>query len=81
VECVPAACGACCATLGMLYDGYVRLSDAVHAWCGAHGLHDLKGLYEFDPDGQVWARSIADLLIRANKQAIAACIPVRARPR
>ena len=54
------------------YAGYVHLSDAVHAWCGAHGLRDLKGLYEFDPDGQMWARSMADLLIRANKQATAA---------
>ena len=54
------------------YVGYHHLSDAVHAWCGAHGLRDLKGLYEFDPDGQVWARSMADLLIRANKQATAA---------
>jgi transposase len=54
------------------YAGYVHRSDAVHAWCGAHGLRDLKGLHEFDPDGQVRARSIADLLIRANKQATAA---------
>ena len=54
------------------YAGYHHLNDAVHAWCGAHGLRDLKGLYEFDPDGQVWARSMADLLIRANKQATAA---------
>jgi transposase len=28
------------------YAGYVHLSDAVHAWCGAHGLRDLKGLHE-----------------------------------
>ena len=54
------------------YAGYDHLSDAVHAWCGAHGLRDLKGLYEFDPEGQVWARSMADLLIDANKQATAA---------
>jgi transposase len=54
------------------YAGYEHLSDAVHAWCGAHGLRDLKGLYEFDPEGQVWARSMADLLIDANKQATAA---------
>jgi transposase len=45
------------------YAGYDHLSGAVHAWCGAHGLRDLKGLYEFDPEGQVWARSMADLLI------------------
>ena len=54
------------------YAGYDHLSGAVHAWCGAHGLRDLKGLYEFDPEGQVWARSMADLLIWANKQATAA---------
>ena len=54
------------------YAGYAHLSDAVHAWCGAHGLRDLAGLYRFDPDGQVWARSMADLLIWANKQATAA---------
>jgi transposase len=54
------------------YAGYAHLSDAVHAWCGAHGLRDLGGLYRFDPDGQVWARSVADLLIWANSQATAA---------
>jgi len=54
------------------YAGYNHLSGAVHAWCGAHGLRDLKGLYELDPEGQVWARSMADLLIWANKQATAA---------
>jgi transposase len=44
------------------YAGYDHLGDALHAWCGAHGLRDLKGLHEFDPEGQVWARSMADLL-------------------
>ncbi len=38
----------------------------------AHGLRDLAGLYRFDPDGQVWARSMADLLIDANATATAA---------
>jgi hypothetical protein len=33
---------------------------------------DLCGIYEPDPDGQVWARSMADLLIWANAQATAA---------
>jgi transposase len=61
------------------YAGYQHLSGAVHAWCGAHGLRDLKGLYEFDPDGQVWARSMADLLIDANKQATAARAAGQAR--
>ena len=54
------------------YAGYYHLGDALHAWCGTHGLRDLKGLYEFDPQGQVWARSMADLLIWANRQASAA---------
>jgi transposase len=53
------------------YAGYEHLTGAVHAWCGAHGLRDLAGLYRFDPDGQVWARSMADVLIWANKQATA----------
>jgi transposase len=53
------------------YASYEHLTGAVHAWCGAHGLRDLAGLYRFDPDGQVWARSMADLLIWANKQATA----------
>ena len=44
----------------------------MHAWCGAHGLRDLAGLHRFDADGQVWARSMADLLIWANRQATAA---------
>ena len=54
------------------YKGYEHLTDALHAWCGAHGLRDLAGLYRFDPDGQVWARSMADLLIDANGTATAA---------
>ncbi len=44
----------------------------MHGWCGAHRLRDLAGLCRFDPDGQVWTRSMADLLICANKQATAA---------
>lgn len=54
------------------YAGYAHLTDALHAWCGAHGLRDLAALYRFDPEGQVWARSMADLLIRANAKATAA---------
>jgi transposase len=54
------------------YAGYDHLTDAVHAWCGARGLRDLAGLYRFDPDGQVWARAMADLLIDANAAATAA---------
>jgi transposase len=54
------------------YAGYDHLTDALHAWCGAHGLRDLAGLHRFDPDGQVWARAMADLLIDANAAATAA---------
>src|SRR6266496_4216252 len=61
------------------YKGYEHLTDALHAWCGAHGLRDLAGLYRFDPDGQVWARSMADLLIDANAKATAARAAGQAR--
>jgi transposase len=54
------------------YAGYSHLTDALHAWCGAHNLRDLRDLYTFDPAGQVWARSMADLLIDANAAATAA---------
>jgi transposase len=54
------------------YAGYAHLTDALHAWCGAHNLRDLRDLYTFDPDGQVWARSMADLLVTANAKATAA---------
>ena len=37
------------------YAGYGHLTDALHAWCGAHLLRDLKGLYDFEPDKQDWA--------------------------
>ena len=54
------------------YAGYAHLADALHAWCGAHLLRDLRDVWEFDPDGQVWASSMADLLVHANKAAGAA---------
>jgi transposase len=54
------------------YAGYSHLTDALHAWCGAHNLRDLRDLYTFDPGGQLWARSMADLLIHANAAATAA---------
>ena len=37
------------------YAGYAHLTDALHAWCGAHLLRDLKGLYDFEPGQQDWA--------------------------
>jgi transposase len=54
------------------YAGYSHLTSALHAWCGAHNLRDLRDLYTFDPGGQIWARSMADLLIHANAAATAA---------
>jgi transposase len=34
------------------YAGYRHLTDALHAWCGAHNLRDLRDLYTFDPTGR-----------------------------
>ena len=45
------------------YAGYGHLTDALHAWCGAHLLRDLKDLYEFEPEKQEWASQLAALLI------------------
>ncbi len=61
------------------YAGYDHLTAALHAWYGAHNLRDLRDLYTFDPEGQVWARSMADLLITANAQATAARAAGQAR--
>jgi transposase len=54
------------------YAGYGHLTDALHAWCGAHLLRDLKGLYGFEPQKQEWASQMADLLIEARDAAAAA---------
>jgi hypothetical protein len=52
------------------YAGYAHLVDALHAWCGAHSLRDLRAVWEADPAGQ--AGAMADLLVYANKAAGAA---------
>jgi transposase len=52
--------------------GYGHLTDALHAWCGAHLLRDLKDLYDFEPGKQDWASSMAGLLIEARDDARAA---------
>jgi len=44
------------------YGGYLHLTDALHAWCGAHLLRDLKGLHDADPEGQAWAQDMAGVL-------------------
>jgi transposase len=51
------------------HGGYGHLTDALHAWCGAHLLRDLKDLYEFEPRQQDWARQMAGLLIEARDAA------------
>jgi transposase len=56
------------------YAGYRHLSDAAHAWCGAHLLRDLKGLHDADPRGQAWALDMAQVL----RDALAATTTARA---
>jgi transposase len=51
------------------HGGYGHLTDALHAWCGAHLLRDLKDLYEFEPREQDWAQRMAGLLIEARDAA------------
>ena len=51
------------------HGGYGHLADALHAWCGAHLLRDLKDLYEFEPRAQDWAQQMAALLIEARDAA------------
>jgi transposase len=54
------------------YAGYQHFVDAVHAWCGAHSLRDLKGLHDADPTGQPGAKAMATTLIRALRETKAA---------
>jgi transposase len=54
------------------YAGYTHLTSALHAWCAAHLLRDLKDLYDFEPDRQAWASEMAVLLIDARDAAAAA---------
>lgn len=54
------------------YAGYTHLDNVLHAWCGAHLLRDLRGIHEADPEGQLWARAMADALLEANRIAQAA---------
>ncbi|MGH3683130.1 MAG: IS66 family transposase, partial [Natronosporangium sp.] len=49
------------------YAGYLHLSDADHAWCGAHLLRDLRGVHEQDPSAQSWAEHMANALLIAKK--------------
>jgi transposase len=54
------------------YAGYEHLTGALHAWCGAHLLRDLKSLYDFEPGRQDWAEGMASLLVEARDAAAAA---------
>ena len=52
------------------HQGYGHLTSALHAWCGAHLLRDLKDLCEFEPGGpQDWAEQMAALLVEARDAA------------
>jgi len=51
------------------YAGYQHLVDAVHAWCGAHLIRDLRAIHDTDQDGQVWARALAGNLLDAHHAA------------
>src|SRR5664279_2166878 len=53
------------------YAGYQHL-PAVHAWCGAHLLRDLRQVSDADPDGQRWATAMAETLTGAHRAACAA---------
>jgi transposase len=54
------------------HGGYGHLTGALHAWCGAHLLRDLRDLYQFEPGRQDWAEQMAALLIEARDTARAA---------
>jgi transposase len=57
------------------YAAYQHLSEAGHAWCGAHLIRDLRGVHETDPAGQQWAEVMAGTLLTAKRlteQAVAA---------
>jgi transposase len=51
------------------HGGYGHLTGALHAWCGAHLLRDLKDLYDFEPGQQDWAAQMAALLTEARDAA------------
>jgi len=51
------------------YSGYEHLTRALHAWCGAHLLRDLRSISDADPDGQLWATAMANTLIEAHHAA------------
>jgi transposase len=50
------------------YAGYAHL-PAIHAWCGAHLLRDLRAISDADPARQLWALAMASTLLDANQAA------------
>ena len=54
------------------YKGYSHLTEAAHAWCGAHLLRDLKDVHDAEPGLQEWAAKMACLLLWARDAAAAA---------
>jgi transposase len=48
------------------YAGYAHLTGALHAWCGAHSIRDLRSVHDGDPAGQLWADAMANTLVLAN---------------
>jgi len=50
------------------YAGYDHL-PALHAWCGAHLLRDLRAISDADPSGQLWATARADTLTGGHHAA------------
>jgi transposase len=50
------------------YAGYAHL-PAIHAWCGAHLLRDLRSISDADSEGQLWATAMANTLAEANRAA------------
>lgn len=49
------------------YAAYQHLTEAEHAWCGAHLIRDLRGVHEQDPAGQEWAEVMAGTLLMAKQ--------------
>jgi transposase len=54
------------------HGGYAHLAGALHAWCGAHLLRDLRDVHDACPGEQEWAAKMGCLLLRARDLAAAA---------
>jgi transposase len=55
----------------LMRDGYAGDAHlpALHAWCGAHLLRDLRAISDADPAGRLWALAMAGTLLDANQAA------------